>query len=114
MGAENVRYLQQRTGKKGNHGLGLPLPWRGRQPVERALRLLQACETDVDIAASGPDRAMAQQLLDQHQVGAGIEQVRGKTVTQAVRRVPFGQASLGAGPVEDVAAVSTVTGPVGG
>src|SRR5262249_8077505 len=63
MGAQNVRYLQQRTGRKGNHGLGFPLPRRGRQSVERALRLLQACETDVDIAAGGLDRTMAQQML---------------------------------------------------
>jgi hypothetical protein len=57
---------------------------------------------------------MAEQFLDQHQVGAGIEQVRGKTVTQAVRRVPFGQASLGAGPVEDVARRIHRPGRVGG
>src|SRR5438105_9013735 len=101
MGAKNVRYLQQRTGRKGNHGLGFPLPRRGRQPVERALRLLKACEADVDIAAGGLDRAMAQQIPDQYQVGAGIEQVGGETVSQAVRSVTVRQAGLNTGAVKN-------------
>jgi len=46
---------------------------------------------------------MAEQVLDQYQVSARIEQVRGKSVTQAVRRVTLGQARRGAGAVKDVA-----------
>ena len=94
--------------------LPLALQVDGGQPVEGADGLLKASQADVRVAAGGSEGAMAEQFLDQHQVGARIEQVRGKTVTQAVRRVTLGQARLLAGAVEDVAAVSTVTGPVGG
>jgi hypothetical protein len=37
VGAENVRHLQQRTARKGNHGLAFSLPMAGGQSVERAL-----------------------------------------------------------------------------
>src|SRR5260370_28486573 len=78
-----------------------PLSMDGRQSVERALCLLNTCETDVDVAAGAPQRAMAQQILDQHQIGAGIEQVGGKTVPQAVRGGTGGQAGLNAGAVKN-------------
>ena len=44
---------------------------------------------------------MAQQILDQYQVGAGIEQVGGETVSQAVRSVTVRQAGLNTGAVKN-------------
>ena len=44
--------------------LRFPLPMDGRQSVERALRLLEACQADVNVAAGRSQRAMAQQILD--------------------------------------------------
>src|SRR5262249_18382994 len=81
--------------------LPLALHGDGRQAVERTTRLLNAYDTDVGIAAGGADGAMAQEILDQHQIGAGIAQVGSKTVRKAVRAVTIGQAGLGAGTVED-------------
>ena len=62
--------------------LGFPLRRAGGQSVERTGGLLQAGETDVGVAAGGVDGTMAEQTLDQHQVGAGIEQVGGKTAAR--------------------------------
>jgi hypothetical protein len=44
---------------------------------------------------------MAQEVLDQHEVGARIEQVSSEAVAQTVRRITEGQASVDAGAMED-------------
>ena len=44
---------------------------------------------------------MAQQILDQYQVGAGIEEVGGKTMPQTVRGVTAWQSGLSTGAVKD-------------
>src|SRR5262245_38634722 len=54
------------------------------------------------VAAGGVDRGMAQQLLNQHQIGAGVELMGGETMPEAVRGVTQGQAGLDAGALEDL------------
>ena len=91
MGAENVRHLQTRTQKDLLHlGLGLPLPSRRfpgqrRQTIQRTYHLLDACRADVRVTTGGVQRVMAEQGLDEDQVSAGVKQVRGEAVPQAVR-----------------------------
>jgi hypothetical protein len=75
---------------------------------------LQAFGADVGVSAGGTNRLMAQQGLDEYQVGAGVEQVGGKAMPQRVwRAVLAGQAGPGAGPTKDAAYRSGGNGACG-
>ena len=48
--------------------------------------LFKALDGDVGVDLGGGERGVAEQFLHTAQIGAGVEQVGGKTVTQAMRR----------------------------
>lgn len=109
MGAQNVGDLQRRPLGEGDHGSRSGTVRGGdvgrldvlqRQPLQQAGRLLQVLQAHVRVDAGGPDRAVAQQRLEHHQVGAGLQQMRGEGVPQRVRRAPAAQPGLFAGLAE--------------
>ena len=54
--------------------------------MRTCIDLPEALTRDVRVQLRGGDAGVTQQLLDDSQVGTALEQVRGETMTQRVRR----------------------------
>jgi hypothetical protein len=66
---------------------------RAGQGVERTAHGADVAPRDERVADGGANRAVAEQSLDHADVGAGLEQVRGKAVPHRVRRDVLGRDS---------------------
>ena len=91
--AEDVRHLQRGTHRRGSGGRRDLQP----QPVERARRPADRAGRDLGVARRGLQVAVAEQGLDDADVGAALQQMRGEAVPQRVHRHPLVQPGCGAG-----------------
>jgi len=101
-GAKDVGDLQARThlpgaGRARVHGgeglsncRALPL----HEPVQGTRHPLEVPRADPGIVRRGLERRMAEQRLDDSNVGAGLEKVRGESVTKRVQGYPLVEADL--------------------
>ena len=77
--------VEQRV-RVGPHGLPSPPVARSGARMRPCVDLPDALARQVRVQLRGGDAGMAQQLLDHAQVRAALEQVRGETMPQRVRR----------------------------
>ena len=102
--AEDIRHFQagrhDAAGSGGRHDLQ-------RQPVERALGPPDQAVRDPRVARRARQVAVPKQHLDDADVGAGLQQMRGEAVPQRVHRHALGKPA--AAQAERQAACSTWT-----
>jgi hypothetical protein len=91
--AEDVRHLQCGAHRAGSGGRCELQP----QPVERALCATNGAGCDQGVARRGLQVAVAEQGLDDADVGAALQQMRGEAVPQRVHGDPLVELCRGAG-----------------
>ena len=82
VGAENVRHLKARSSGRYTHGSGLDL--HTVEPLQGTLRPLDTLEADVRVHARGPYRSVTEQGLNDYQIRAGVQKMRGEAMPQGL------------------------------
>jgi len=67
------------------------LTFFGAEQIQGAGGAGEALTTDVNVEHGGADRAVAEQHLDDGEVGADLMEVSGKCMAEQVRGDPFGE-----------------------